>query len=125
MTSAPRALAQRRLAAAGMPTPATMIAAEDVEHGKPAPDCFLLAAARLGVAAADCLIFEDAPAGIRAAEAAGAAVMVVTATHHEPTGPGLAQIPDYRRLRVEAAPGGIVIAAAGRDESDGARLAST
>jgi sugar-phosphatase len=125
VTSAPRALAQRRLAAAGMPTPATMIAAEDVENGKPAPDCFLLGAARLGVAAADCLVFEDAPAGIRAAQAAGASVLVITATHHEPTGAGLAAIPDYQRLRAEAAPGGIVIAAAGRDESDGARLAST
>jgi sugar-phosphatase len=81
VTSATRALAERRLAAAGLPIPPLMISAEDVEHGKPAPDCFLLAADRLGVAAADCLIFEDAAAGIAAAEAAGAAVVVITATH--------------------------------------------
>ncbi|MCJ2051124.1 HAD-IA family hydrolase [Methylobacterium sp. J-070] len=107
VTSAPRALAERRLAAAGMPMPALLVAAEDVARGKPAPDCVLLAAERLGVAASDCLMFEDAPAGIRAAETAGAAVMVVTATHREPAVSRHAQIPDYRGLRVEAAPDGI------------------
>jgi sugar-phosphatase len=81
VTSAPRPLALRRLAAAGLPTPAVLVTAEDVRHGKPAPDCFLLAAERLGQRIADCLIFEDAPAGIQAAEAAGAAVVVVTVTH--------------------------------------------
>jgi sugar-phosphatase len=58
-----------------------MVSAEDVEHGKPAPDCFLLAAKKLGVKPAECLVFEDAPAGIAAAEAAGAKVMVITAAH--------------------------------------------
>lgn len=81
VTSATRQLAGRRLAAAGIKPPATFITAEDVSRGKPAPDCFLLAAERLGVKASDCLIFEDAPAGIAAAEAAGADVMVITATH--------------------------------------------
>jgi sugar-phosphatase len=84
VTSAPRELARRRIAAAGLPPPPLMIAAEDVTQGKPAPDCFLLAAARLGVDARDCLVFEDAPAGIAAAEAAGAAVLVITATHAHP-----------------------------------------
>jgi sugar-phosphatase len=54
-----------------------------VTSGKPEPDCFLLAAERLGVKASDCLVFEDAPAGIAAGEAAGADVMVITATHGE------------------------------------------
>ncbi|WP_426141399.1 HAD-IA family hydrolase [Pseudomonas sp. DWP3-1-2] len=84
VTSAPRALAEARLKAAGVALPANLITAEDVTQGKPAPDCFLLAAKRLGVDATDCLIFEDAPAGIAAAEAAGASVVVITATHeHE------------------------------------------
>ena len=48
VTSSPRRLALRRLAAAGLPTPAVLVTAEDVERGKPAPDCFLLAADRLG-----------------------------------------------------------------------------
>jgi len=81
VTSAPRELALRRIAAAGLPVPPLMIAAEDVVHGKPAPDCFLLAASTLGVSARDCLVFEDAPAGIAAAEAAGASVLVISATH--------------------------------------------
>jgi mannitol-1-/sugar-/sorbitol-6-phosphatase len=81
VTSAPRELAVRRLEAAGLPHPHVFITSEDVEHGKPAPDCFLLAAQRLGRPIEKCLVFEDAPAGIRAAEAAGASIVVVTATH--------------------------------------------
>jgi mannitol-1-/sugar-/sorbitol-6-phosphatase len=83
VTSATRQLAGKRLNAAGITPPKTFITAEDVKRGKPAPDCFLLAAERLGVKAADCLVFEDAPAGIAAGEAAGADVMVITATHGE------------------------------------------
>lgn len=84
VTSAPRLLALRRLEAAGLPEPALLITADDVAHGKPAPDCFLLAAARLGVAPEDCLVWEDAAAGIAAAEAAGMAVVVIGATHEAP-----------------------------------------
>ena len=48
-----------------------VVTPEDVVHGKPAPDMFLLAAERMGVSAKDCLVFEDAEPGMRAAEAAG------------------------------------------------------
>lgn len=84
VTSAPRELAKVRLAAAGLPLPAVLVTAEDVERGKPAPDCFRLAAQRLGHRIEDCLVFEDAPAGIAAGEAAGATVVVITATHSHP-----------------------------------------
>lgn len=84
VTSAPRSLALARMKAAGIPVPAVLVAAEDVSRGKPAPDCFRLGAERLGVDARDCLVFEDAPAGISAAEAAQAAVMVISATHAHP-----------------------------------------
>lgn len=107
VTSAPRALALRRLAAADMPVPELTVAAEDVAQGKPAPDCFLLAASRLGVAAGECCVFEDAPAGIQAAEAAGASVIVVTATHHQPVPTGHPAIPDYRNLRAVTDPDGL------------------
>ncbi|HEY1848739.1 MAG TPA: HAD family phosphatase [Opitutaceae bacterium] len=50
---------------------ATVVTADDVEHGKPSPDIFLLAAKRMGVSPAGCLVFEDGQPGIRAAEAAG------------------------------------------------------
>ena len=55
----------------------TIVAAEDYTRGKPAPDAFLLAAARLGVAPADCLVFEDTDLGIEAATAAGMASVKV------------------------------------------------
>ena len=84
VTSAPRRLALRRLEVAGLPPPPVLITADDVTNGKPAPDCFIAAAKALEVDPHDCLIWEDAPAGIAAAEAAGAAVMVVTATHSHP-----------------------------------------
>ncbi|MGJ3626506.1 HAD family hydrolase [Sphingomonas sp. MMS24-JH45] len=98
VTSAPRALAEVRLRAAGLPPPAVMVTADDVEHGKPAPDCFLLAAARLGVDIAECLVFEDAPAGIAAAEAAGADAVLVTATHRHPIATRWPTIADYAAL---------------------------
>ena len=104
VTSAPRELALRRIAAAGLPVPPQMIAAEDVARGKPAPDCFELAAARLGVQARDCLVFEDAPAGIAAAEAAGASVLVITATHAHALDTRHPAIADYAALapRIDA-----------------------
>jgi sugar-phosphatase len=98
VTSAPRALAVARLGAAGLAVPGVMVTADDVTRGKPAPDCFLLAAERLGVQAKDCLVFEDAPAGIEAAEAAGAGVVVVTATHRHIVAPHLPAIADYDGL---------------------------
>ncbi|WP_338586095.1 HAD family hydrolase [Pseudomonas sp. MAG733B] len=84
VTSAPRTLALRRMAAAGIPEPDVMVTAEDVSVGKPDPAGYRLAAQRLGVEINDCLVFEDATVGILAAEAAGADLLVVTATHDEP-----------------------------------------
>ena len=98
VTSSPRKLALRRLEAAGLPPPALLVTSEDVEHGKPAPDCFLLAAKRLGQKIEDCLVFEDAPAGIQAAEAAGAALVVVTTTHNHPLDTKHPTITGYGKL---------------------------
>jgi sugar-phosphatase len=106
VTSAPRLLALRRIETAGLPMPQVLVTAEDVAHGKPAPDCFLLAAELLGRPIADCLVFEDAPAGIAAAEAAGASVVVVTATHHKPLNTRHPRIADYTALRLETADAG-------------------
>lgn len=53
----------------------------DIEHGKPAPDCFLLAAERCGLNPADCVVVEDAPVGVQAAVAAGMTVIGLTGTH--------------------------------------------
>jgi mannitol-1-/sugar-/sorbitol-6-phosphatase len=100
VTSATIELATRRLEAAGIAHPPVMITAEDVVRGKPHPDGFLAAAERLGVAAADCLIFEDAPAGIAAAEASGADVMVITATHQHRLETPHRSIPHYDHLEL-------------------------
>ena len=100
VTSAPRALALRRIEAAGLPLPPVLVTAEDVPRSKPAPDCFLLGARRLGVAAERCLAFEDSAAGIAAAESAGCTVVVVTATHRHPLPTRHGALPDYVRLRL-------------------------
>jgi sugar-phosphatase len=86
--------------AAGIPVPAVIVAAEDVSRGKPAPDCFRLGAQRLGVDARDCLVFEDAPAGIAAAEAAQASVMVINATHAHPLPTPHAAIAGYDNVGI-------------------------
>lgn len=68
----PRPIVQRSLELAGLaPLFKVVITADDVEHGKPAPDMFLLAARLMNVPAQRCLVFEDAEPGMRAADAAG------------------------------------------------------
>jgi HAD superfamily hydrolase (TIGR01509 family) len=68
----------RLLASAGLTQRFAAVAAGDeVVHGKPAPDIFLLAAQRLGVKPARCLVLEDSDPGARAAHAAGMAVIIV------------------------------------------------
>src|SRR3546814_15052387 len=74
--------------------PPLVIGAEDVAKGKPAPDGFLAAAARLGVAPGDCLAWEDSPAGIAAASAAGMPVVTVGKAH-EATGTSDVAIFEY------------------------------
>jgi len=100
VTSAPRALAMARIAAAGLPLPQVLVAAEDVERGKPAPDPFLLGASRLGFAPEDCLVFEDTLAGLASAAAAGMESVVVTVTHGHPLETDVVEVVDYAELRI-------------------------
>lgn len=100
VTSAPRELALRRMQAAGINPPQVLVTAEDVDSGKPHPACYVLGAQRLGVSVQDCLVFEDAAVGIRAGEAAGADVMVVTSTHLKPMATVHPCIDGYRQLQV-------------------------
>jgi sugar-phosphatase len=79
-TSCTRPLAEVRLRAAGLPIPKTMITSNDVKIGKPDPEPYLKAAAMLNFAASDCVVVEDAPAGVRAGKAAGARVIAFTTT---------------------------------------------
>ena len=80
VTSATRRLANVRLAAAGLEPPEVMVCAEDVTRGKPHPEPYRRAADLLGVPPRRCIAFEDAPAGVAAAVAAGAYVVGVTST---------------------------------------------
>jgi sugar-phosphatase len=80
-TSGTRATAWARLRGAGLRIPGVLICAEDVVHGKPSPDVYLMAAAALTVPPAECLVVEDAPAGIQAARAAGMRVIALTTSH--------------------------------------------
>lgn len=80
VTSGARPLARARLRAAGFDAPDVFVTADDVTHGKPDPEPFLLAAERLGVDPADCLVVEDAAAGIAAARAAGCTVLGIAGT---------------------------------------------
>jgi len=57
-----------------------IIAGDDVEHKKPAPDIFLLAAEKLLSDPKDCLVIEDAPSGVKAAKAAGCKCLAITSS---------------------------------------------
>jgi mannitol-1-/sugar-/sorbitol-6-phosphatase len=76
VTSGKRPLARARLVAAGLPVPAVLVTADDVERGKPDPEGYRAAAAALGVAPADCVVLEDAVTGIRAARSAGVGAVI-------------------------------------------------
>ena len=108
VTSAPRALALRRLHAAGITPPAVLVTAEDVATGKPDPACYVLGAQRLGVPVQECLVFEDATVGIRAGEAAGADVMIVTSTHLTPMVTEHPSISGYEQLQVQRSADGLL-----------------
>lgn len=81
VTSGARALAVARLAAAGHPHPGALIAAEDVRRGKPDPEPYRRGAAELRLDPSRCAVFEDAPAGVRAAREAGVGFVVGVGDH--------------------------------------------
>jgi sugar-phosphatase len=80
VTSCTRALAEVRLKAAGLPIPVRLLTADDVQNGKPDPEPYQRGAAMLGINPGNCVVFEDAPAGIRSGKAAGASVIAVRTT---------------------------------------------
>lgn len=81
VTSCTARLASARIAAAGLPTPPVLITADDVIEGKPSPLPYLLAAERLGSRPDHSIAFEDAPAGLASARAAGCWTIAVESTH--------------------------------------------
>jgi mannitol-1-/sugar-/sorbitol-6-phosphatase len=81
VTSCTVPLATARLRAAGLAVPEVLVTPERLSRGKPDPEGYLLAARELGAAPADCVVLEDAPAGIEAGRAAGMRVVGITTTH--------------------------------------------
>jgi len=81
VTSGTRRLASVRLRLAGIPVPKVLVAAEDVADGKPHPEPYLKGAELLGVNPAECLVIEDAPAGIQSAHAGGIKAIGLTSTY--------------------------------------------
>jgi len=81
VTSCTRALALVRLRVAGLPVPEKMVTSTDIVNGKPHPEPYLKGAGLLGIAPQDCVVFEDAPAGIESARAGGMKVLGITSTY--------------------------------------------
>lgn len=81
VTSCTVPLATARLRAVGLAVPEVLVTPERLARGKPDPEGYLLAARELGAAPADCVVLEDAPAGVEAGRAAGMHVVGITTTH--------------------------------------------
>lgn len=81
VTSGSRLLAQNRLVYCGLPVPEALVTSDDVTHGKPHPEPYLKGAGLLGFSPTDCLVIEDAPAGIQSARAAGSKVIGLMSTY--------------------------------------------
>jgi sugar-phosphatase len=106
-TSCVRELADARIRATGLTPPAVVVTADQVAVGKPDPAPYLLAAERLRVDPADCLVVEDAPAGLTSAAAAGAARLAVVTTHRREQLEADAVVPDLAAVRFVATPAGV------------------
>jgi mannitol-1-/sugar-/sorbitol-6-phosphatase len=83
VTSCTRPLALVRIRAAGLPVPKYLVTSSDITRGKPDPEPYLKGAAKLGLAASDCVVIEDAGAGVRSGKAAGARVIALRTSHSE------------------------------------------
>jgi len=80
-TSATRMYATAALQKAGVPHPEMFVASEDVQKGKPEPDPYLLGAKKCGVDPKNCLVVEDAPAGVKSGRAAGSKTLALLTSH--------------------------------------------
>ncbi|MGW2816083.1 HAD-IA family hydrolase [Streptomyces sp. NPDC001415] len=111
VTSATRRLGEARLTEAGI-QPKNLISADDITRGKPDPEPFLLAAARLGVDPARCVVFEDAPAGLAAGRAAGMTTVALTTTHRADELVADVVVKDLSAVSAQATAGGVEITTA-------------
>ena len=106
VTSADRALAERWLRFTRLPVPDVLVAAEDVTAGKPDPEGYIQAAARLGFSPVETVVFEDAPAGLAAGRAAGAHVIALATTLTEAELERHDWLRDFSHVSFSVEPGG-------------------
>jgi HAD superfamily hydrolase (TIGR01509 family) len=99
VTASSRAIMEAVLKVTGLRFSVT-VCGEDVRRGKPDPEPYLLAAARLGVPAAGCVVLEDSPTGIAAARAAGCPVIAVPSVP-VPPGPGLLTVESLEEVGID------------------------
>ncbi|MGH7920019.1 MAG: HAD-IA family hydrolase [Candidatus Dormibacteraceae bacterium] len=108
VTSGSLRIAEPRLAALAV-SARTVITADDVRFGKPDPEPFLLGAERLGVSPADCVVLEDAPAGLTAARTAGMRSVAVVTTHRREALSATVVVRDLRSVSAEHVSGHLVL----------------
>lgn len=107
VTSGSIPVAHARHTAAGLPLPEVFITAEDIKFGKPNPEPYLLGAERLGLSAPECVVVEDAPAGIIAGLEAGSAVVAVNPPADAPRLSEVAlQVENLQPLHISKQPDG-------------------
>ncbi len=107
VTSGSIPVAHARHKAAGLPLPEVFITAEDIKFGKPNPEPYLLGAERLGLSAPECVVVEDAPAGIIAGLEAGSAVVAVNPPADAPRLSEVAlQVENLQPLHISKQPDG-------------------
>jgi len=112
VTSCTRALLAARPAGSRLQHPREIVTSDDVRHGKPAPDPFLLGAQRLGFDPARCLAVEDAPAGLTSARTAGCTTLAVGDTHPHAELDADAHVPDLSHVPFTVTAAGITVAPA-------------
>jgi mannitol-1-/sugar-/sorbitol-6-phosphatase len=115
VTSGSRLLAEHRLPHCGLPIPKILVTSDDVVNGKPHPEPYLKGAAGLGFQAGECLVIEDAPAGIASAQAGGMKVVAIASTYSASELKAAdAVIQGFEELWVEIREGRLIVAV-GRD----------
>jgi sugar-phosphatase len=103
VTSGSRLLAQNRLQYCGLPVPGVLVTSDDVMNGKPHPEPYLKGAQGLGFRAEECLVIEDAPAGIQSARAAGMQVIGMASTYQtEELGKADVVVQRFARIQVSS-----------------------
>lgn len=109
VTSCPRILAETMIRHAGLPSPRLIVSADDVTRGKPAPDCYALAAQRLNAQPARCLVVEDSRQGVAAGVAAGMTVVAVACGRSFALERGdVRVVPELRDLQLEITQSGAI-----------------